>query len=114
MRELFVIGFLCFITIPVHAQNKPVVSGQFARPDLVHRFEIHVPREKLDSVMKKVKAATLPRQMPPRDNASNWETGMDIKWLKGLQSYWINSFDWRKQEKLLNSYPQFMANVDGF
>jgi hypothetical protein len=32
--------------------------------------------------MKKVKSATLPRQMPPRDNASNWETGMDMNWLR--------------------------------
>src|SRR5258708_19350053 len=52
--------------------------------------------------------------MQPRERASNWETGMDMKWLKGLQSYWVNSFDWRKQERLLNSYPQFIADVDGF
>src|SRR5258705_10218249 len=115
MKKLFVIGFLSVIaTGSIHAQNKSVSSVDFARPDLVRRFEIHIPQTKLDSVMKKVKTATLPRQMPPRDNASNWETGMDMKWLKGLQSYWVNSFDWRKQERLLNSYPQFIADVDGF
>ncbi len=115
MKKIIVIVFLSVLTTGlIHAQNKSVGSTDFARPDLVHRFEIHVPQTKLDSLMKKVKTATLPRQMPPRDNASNWETGMDMKWLKGLQSYWVNSFDWRKQEKLLNRYPQFIADVDGF
>src|SRR5258708_7412932 len=115
MKKLIVIGFLSVIaTGSIHAQNKSVSSVDFARPDLVRRFEIHIPQTRLDSVMKKVRTATLPRQMPPRDSASNWETGMDMKWLKGLQSYWVNSFDWRKQERLLNSYPQFIADVDGF
>src|SRR5258708_39556599 len=64
--------------------------------------------------MTKVKAATLPPQMPPRESASsNWETGMDMKWVEGLRLYLINSYDWRTQERLLNSYPQFIANVDG-
>ncbi len=115
MKKGIVIGFLAVIaTGIIHAQNRSVSSADFARPDLVRRFEIHIPQPRLDSVMKKVRTATLPRQMPPRDGASNWETGMDMKWLKSLQSYWLNSFDWRKQERLLNSYPQFIADVDGF
>ena len=117
MKKIIIIGFLSLIAtgfINAQAQNKSISSTDFARPDLVRRFEIHVPQTKLDSAMKKVKTATLPRQMPPRDNASNWETGMDMNWLRGLQSYWINSFDWRKQERFLNSYPQFIANIDGF
>lgn len=107
MKRLVVIGFLAVITAgAAHAQNKSVSPADFARPDLVRRFEIHVPQTTLDSLMKKVKTATLPPQMPPRDSASDWESGMDMKWLKGLQSYWVNSFDWRKQERLLNSYPR--------
>ena len=81
MKKIIVIGFLSVITTGfIHAQNKSVTSADFARPDLVRRFEIHVPQSSLDSVMKKVKAATLPRQMPPRDSAaSNWETGKIVK-----------------------------------
>jgi microsomal epoxide hydrolase len=114
MKNLLLIAFLAIMApASIHAQNKSVSNADFARPDLVRRFEIHIPQATLDSVMKKVKAATLPRQMPSRDSASNWETGMDMKWLKGLQTYWVNSFDWRKQERQLNSYPQYIANVDG-
>lgn len=83
MKKIIVIGFLITAGF-IQAQNKSVSGADFARPDLVRRFEIHVPQSRLDSVMKKVKAATLPRQMPPRDSASsNWETRMDMKWLKG-------------------------------
>jgi pimeloyl-ACP methyl ester carboxylesterase len=115
MKRKLLPGILFIITTgSIHAQNKSVSSADFARPDLVRRFEIHIPQTRLDSVMKRVRTATFPRQMPSRDGASDWETGMDIKWLKGLQSYWLNSYDWRKQEKLLNSYPQYIADVNGY
>jgi pimeloyl-ACP methyl ester carboxylesterase len=30
-----------------------------------------------------------------------------------LADYWANSYDWRKIEAKLNSYPQFITNIDG-
>jgi pimeloyl-ACP methyl ester carboxylesterase len=115
MKKHFLLGLLLVQTAGfIRAQSNAVNSTDFARPDLVRRFQIHISQGKLDSVMKKVKATTFPVQMPPRGNTSNWETGMDVNWLKGLQAYWLNSYDWRKQEKLLNRYPQYLANVDGY
>ena len=116
MKKTIIIGFLSVIAAGfLSAQNTSFENADFAKPELVRRFEIHITQSRLDSVMTKVKAATLPPQMPPRESASsNWETGMDMKWLEDLRLYWINSYDWRAQEKLLNSYPQFIAKVDGF
>src|SRR5260221_14403027 len=115
MRKTIIIGILTALTAGfLNAQHTSFNNTDFAKPELVRRFEIHITQSRLDSVMTKVKAATLPPQMPPRESASsNWETGMDMKWLEDLRLYWINSYDWRTQERLLNSYPQFIANVDG-
>jgi len=33
--------------------------------------------------------------------------------MQALVSYWGNGYDWRKVEARLNSYPQFMTNIDG-
>src|SRR5260221_13884635 len=116
MKKTIIIGFLSVIAAGfLSAQNTSFENADFAKPELVRHFEIHISQSRLDSVMKKVKAATLPPQMPPRESASsNWETGMDMKWLEDLRLYWINFYDWRIQEILLNSYPQFIATVDGF
>jgi pimeloyl-ACP methyl ester carboxylesterase len=90
-------------------------KGLFAQPQLVHEFKIAVPQQRLDDIMAKVKAARLPRQMPPAEGSdSNWQTGMDMKWMEELRQYWLTSYNWRDQEKKLNSYPQYMANVDGY
>src|SRR5258708_28670724 len=115
MKKTIIIGFLSVIAAGfLSAQNTSFENADFAKPELVRHFEIHISQSRLDSVMKKVKAATLPPQMPPRESASsNWETGMDMKWLEDLRLFWINSYDWRTQEKLFNSYSQFIANVDG-
>ena len=55
MKKIIIIGFLCLITTGfISAQNNSVDGADFTRPDLVRRFEIHVPA-KLDSMMKKGK-----------------------------------------------------------
>ena len=33
--------------------------------------------------------------------------------MKELARYWEDTYDWRKMETKLNSYPQFMATIDG-
>lgn len=32
---------------------------------------------------------------------------------KKWRDYWLNSFDWRKQEELLNSFPHFKTQIEG-
>jgi len=33
--------------------------------------------------------------------------------MKEVVDYWLNKYDWPKQEKLLNTYPQYMTNIEG-
>ena len=97
---------------PAFSQN--LGTKPFARPDLVKKFEIHVAQSRLDSVMARVADSQVPRRMPPMSPGdTDWQTGMDVGWLKQLKSYWVKEYDWRKQERLLNSYPQYLANIDG-
>jgi hypothetical protein len=97
--------------------NDPIepLTPIFAQPQFVHEYNINVPQERIDAILARVKTARLPRQMPPPTGAkSAWETGMDTQWLEGLRQYWIDRYDWRMAETRLNSYPQYMARVDGF
>ena len=113
MKKLLLITMILNFSAAVLSAQNVVSKVDFAQPELVKPFEIKVSQARLDSVMERVKSARIPKQMPASEGAeSNWETGMDMKWLAGLQDYWIKKYDWRKQEKLLNSYPLNKAHVE--
>ncbi|HLT32622.1 MAG TPA: epoxide hydrolase [Aquaticitalea sp.] len=44
---------------------------------------------------------------------SGWIYGANLSYMKELTDYWLNIFDWRKIEKEINAYPNFMADIDG-
>ena len=44
---------------------------------------------------------------------SGWDYGSNLSYIKELVEYWRTEFDWRAQEKSINSLAQFRARVDG-
>jgi hypothetical protein len=42
-----------------------------------------------------------------------WEQGTDLGYLRELLGYWAAGFDWRAQERWLNSFRNFRAGIDG-
>lgn len=42
-----------------------------------------------------------------------WEWGTDREYLAEFVTYWHEKYDWRQHENDLNSWPQFMALIDG-
>jgi hypothetical protein len=76
-------------------------------------FEINIPQEKLDDLKSRLKSNVFPDDL---ENPS-WNYGVPLEDVKGLVEYWINKYDWRKEESRLNeSLPQFTTDieVDGF
>ena len=39
--------------------------------------------------------------------------GVTNERVRGLAQYWLDGFDWRAVEARLNSYPQFVTEIDG-
>lgn len=73
-------------------------------------FKIDIPQAKLDAIRDRVSAYTwfhAPEGLP------DWQLGMSTPVLKEIQSYWLESYDWRAAEAELNQYPQFMVEIDG-
>src|SRR4029078_11733274 len=42
-----------------------------------------------------------------------WEYGVPLSYVKRLADQWLTSYDWRKWEERLNSYPQFVTEIHG-
>jgi len=49
----------------------------------------------------------------PSDVAQDWSRGVPTSYARRLAGYWAGTYDWRAQEAWLNSFPQFIADVDG-
>jgi pimeloyl-ACP methyl ester carboxylesterase len=72
-------------------------------------FRIHAADDVLDDLRARLAATRWPAKAPGQD----WELGTSDDYLRSLVSYWIERFDWRAAESDLNSFPQFVAEVDG-
>lgn len=72
-------------------------------------FKVFVPDETLDNIRAKV--AAYPWHEMPDDGG--WNYGTNLDYMKEVAAYWVNEFDWRKQEASINNFPQFVAQVDG-
>jgi microsomal epoxide hydrolase len=72
-------------------------------------FAVHVPDEVLDDLRARLTRTKWPEPLP----YPGWASGVDLAYLRDLVGYWATSFDWRAQERRLNSFPQFTADVEG-
>jgi pimeloyl-ACP methyl ester carboxylesterase len=46
-------------------------------------------------------------------DSTHWAAGVDPGYLRELVTYWSDGFDWRAAESALNTYPHFLAEIDG-
>jgi pimeloyl-ACP methyl ester carboxylesterase len=50
---------------------------------------------------------------PERETVNDASQGVQLETMRALVDYWCTKHDWRKCEAKLNSYPQFITNIDG-
>ena len=75
-------------------------------------FEIDIQQSVIDHIMARVEAYRWFE--PPQGGTDDaWVHGMSTAVLKDVVEHWQTKFDWRAQEKELNKYPQFKAEIDG-
>ena len=75
----------------------------------IQPFRIDVPDEILDRIRARV--AEYPWHEMPDDGG--WGYGTNLDYLKELCAYWLEVFDWRKQEAVINRFSHYTAPVDG-
>jgi microsomal epoxide hydrolase len=73
------------------------------------RFVISVPDNTLAQIRARV--AAFPWHEMPDDGG--WQYGTNLDYMKELCAYWVEEFDWRRQEAALNRFSHYRAPVDG-
>jgi pimeloyl-ACP methyl ester carboxylesterase len=72
-------------------------------------FHVDIPQADLDDLSDRL-ARTRWSEQPVE---SGWDYGVPTGYLRDLVEYWRTSYDWRKAEAELNSFPQFTTEIDG-
>lgn len=75
----------------------------------IQPFRIDIPQTQLDDLAARLDAARWPSEAVEND----WSRGVPVGYLRGLVEYWRSGYDWREQERRLNTFPQYVTEIDG-
>ncbi|UCH74084.1 MAG: epoxide hydrolase [Rhodospirillales bacterium] len=75
----------------------------------IRPFRIEIPDETLAAIRARV--AAFPWHEMPEDGG--WGYGTNLDYMKELCAYWVDGFDWRRQEAALNRFSHFIAPAGG-
>ena len=74
----------------------------------IKKFNIEIPQSKLDDLQQRL---TLTR-WPEKETPDDWTQGIPLLYMKEIHDYWLNDYDWRKHEKEINRFPQFLTTIN--
>jgi len=77
--------------------------------DGIRPFTIETPQADLDDLRARIEGTRWPEREPVADQSQ----GMQLATMQKLARYWATEYDWRKVEARLNSYPNFITEIDG-
>lgn len=72
-------------------------------------FRIDIPQEVLDDLQAHLARTRWPDEI----EGAGWEYGASLAYMKELVAYWRSGFDWRAEERALNTFSHFRAEIDG-
>jgi pimeloyl-ACP methyl ester carboxylesterase len=75
----------------------------------IRPFKANIPDQALVDLRRRLAATRWPDQETVTDRSQ----GTQLATLQELVRYWADGWDWRKIEAQLNSFPQFMTEIDG-
>jgi pimeloyl-ACP methyl ester carboxylesterase len=89
----------------ITSKREPPMTGKTA----IRPFKVNIPEEDLVDLKRRIKAT----RWPDRETVKDSTQGVQLGFMQKLADYWANEYDWRKCEARLNSYPNFLTEIDG-
>jgi len=72
-------------------------------------FRIAISDDQLEDLKRRLRAT----RWPERECVDDWTQGLPLAYAREVASYWLEKYDWRRREALLNRFPQFKTKIDG-
>ena len=77
-------------------------------PD-IRPFRIDVPEADLADLRDRLRRT----RWPERECVGDWSQGIPLDYTRELVAYWAEDYDWRAREQRLNTFDQYLTEVDG-
>jgi pimeloyl-ACP methyl ester carboxylesterase len=75
----------------------------------IRPFKVNIPEAQLTDLRQRIKAT----KWPERETVTDSSQGVQLATTQALARYWATEHDWRKAEARLNSFPNFITEIDG-
>lgn len=72
-------------------------------------FRIEVADNTLADLQDRLSRTRFPEQLPDAE----WDYGTELEYLQELVNYWLHEYNWRASEERMNSFDQFVTEIDG-
>ena len=89
--------------------SKQQSNEQSADSKAIRPFHVNVPEAELTELRRRINAT----RWPDKETVADQSQGVQLATIQKLARYWATEHDWRKVEAKLNSYPQFITEIDG-
>ena len=75
----------------------------------IRPFQVNVPEAELTELRRRITAT----RFPEKETVADFSQGVQLAFIQALARYWATDYNWRKVEAKLNSYPNFLTEIDG-
>jgi pimeloyl-ACP methyl ester carboxylesterase len=107
ITSTMIAGALVMQSTNGNGQSKTSVSA--TSDEAIYPFRFHAPQADLDDLHRRILAT----KWPDKETVTDFSQGVPSATIQALAKYWANSYDWRKIEAKINSYPNFITKIDG-
>jgi pimeloyl-ACP methyl ester carboxylesterase len=76
--------------------------------DAIDTFRFRAHPDALSELEKRLRQTIWPDEV----EADPWRYGPPVTYMKGFVQHWLDRYDWRSEEARLNSFPQFLTQID--
>ncbi len=92
------------------SKNSPAILANSGTDGVAIRpFRVDIPEADLVDLRQRLANARLPE----KETVDDFSQGVPLKTIEQVLAHWRDNYDWRKVEAKLNSYPQFLTEIDG-
>jgi hypothetical protein len=100
-------------TLPSNEYWGPSSSKGKAEDTSIQPFEIKVEENILKDLKARLKTELSSNRFAPPLEGIGFEYGFNSDFVKEVGQYWLDKYEWKAREKLLNQYPHFKTKISG-
>ena len=89
--------------------EQAIILGQPAGDTSLRPFSYHATDNELADLKRRIGET----RWPSRELVDDASQGVQLATIQKVADYWLNQHDWRKVEARINSYPNFVTDIDG-